>query len=773
MPTRTLFRLTLLAGLAAPLCAFALGVGPLAVRSALNQNFQADIPLIVSNPGELNGLTVRIPRQQDFDQAGVERLALLAKLRFAVETPPGGPNLIRISSTEPIREPNFNLLLEVLWSRGRLIREFTVQVDPELYADRQPPPPPLPPPVSPPPIKAPVAAASAPPRPALELPPAPPVSFEGASLYGPVRPGETLLGIADRVRPSSDVNLRQMMSILLAGNPGAFAGGNPNALRRGAVLKVPAAQALGAQGAPPPPASAAATPAPSLTEPSAAAPPSLASASPDVKPPTVPPLAAPPLTAPPLAAAPPLTAPGVTGTPPLNAPPSILSPTEPPKEIVPQATIPQPESASAGSTAPAASSASKPPVAAEAPTPAPAPPPAVKPPVQPVVEPEGSWLDNPLVWLALALIGLAIAAVLLLPLLRRSARTESVAPSVDSPTRPISEPASAPTTVVTKGSAEPLTQPQLREAELTRPLPPNIEGSATPVEAAKASAAAVAAMAAAAPRPAPHPQSVTELLKEIDFGIDEPVPAFGGNRPLPTPTLNLDEARLPDAEPVTASATRKPTGRVTEPPPAQLDPNRPPATELPSELRLDGFDFDLGDLGMQQTGSQSVELPPLEMKPGAPGRGALSPPSAIDMHEPATEPASRRSFASILAVPAVVDKQTIPTVPTGPGPSLDKGFDFSDVTQELGKSGNEISLRLDEKSLPDFGNQPIELGKTAAAPPRDAMDTTDYVETKLDLATAYLDMGDQVGARGLLEEVLSEGDASQKQRATDLLKKIG
>lgn len=73
--------------------------------------------------------------------------------------------------------------------------------------------------------------------------------------------------------------------------------------------------------------------------------------------------------------------------------------------------------------------------------------------------------------------------------------------------------------------------------------------------------------------------------------------------------------------------------------------------------------------------------------------------------------------------------------------------------------------------MPDFGNQPIELGKTAAAPPRDAMDTTDYVETKLDLATAYLDMGDQVGARGLLEEVLSEGGASQKQRATDLLKK--
>ena len=46
MPTRIFLRLFLLAGLAAPLCAFALGLGPIEVRSALNQNFEADIPLI-------------------------------------------------------------------------------------------------------------------------------------------------------------------------------------------------------------------------------------------------------------------------------------------------------------------------------------------------------------------------------------------------------------------------------------------------------------------------------------------------------------------------------------------------------------------------------------------------------------------------------------------------------------------------------------------------------------------------------------------------------
>ena len=145
MPTRTLLRFTLLAGLAIPLCAFALGIGPLNVRSALNQNFEADIPLIVNNPSELKGLTVRIPRQQEFDHTGVERLAFFSKLRFTVETPPGGPNVIKIRSIEPIREPNFNLLLEVLWSRGRLMRDFPVQVDPQFYSNRREPPPlPLP-----------------------------------------------------------------------------------------------------------------------------------------------------------------------------------------------------------------------------------------------------------------------------------------------------------------------------------------------------------------------------------------------------------------------------------------------------------------------------------------------------------------------------------------------------------------------------------------------------------------------------------------------------
>ena len=768
MPTKTLLRLTLLAGLVAPLCAFALGVGPLTVRSTLNENFEAEIPLIVNNPGELTGLTVRVPRQQDFDQAGIERLAFLSKLRFSVDAPPGGPNLIKIRSVEPIREPNFNLLLELVWSRGRLIREFTVQVDPELYANRRLPPPPPPPAVIPPPIPAPVAAA---PRSALNLPPAPSVSFEGATTYGPVRPGETLMAVASRARPSPAVKLPQMMSILLAGNPGAFVNGDPNALRAGALLKVPTAQALGVQGATPP----AAAPQIAATTPPAAIPPlAVPPTAPALPPVTAPPVATPPMVAPPVAtppatmppvavAPPPVTVPVSSTTPPPSATaPSMLSPAEQPREIVPQAAIPQQPEASppAAATAPPAAV----PPAAVSPKPEPArPTPPAKPAPQPVADAE-SWMANPVLWVAVALILLAIAAMILLPLLRKPARPKPLAKPVGAPAESESarESAGAPVGAAT-------TPVPGREASLTRPLlAPG--PAASPTDATRAGAAAVAAMAAVpAGAAASQPKSVTELLKDIDFGVDA-TPAFGG-RTAPPLTLNVE--RLPDAEPATASATRKPVGPLSAPePPTEPEARKAPpmSAELPSELRLDDIDFDFGSLGLQQTGSQSVELPPLEMKPTAPaGRPAGLPPG-IDRPEPATEPASISTISAILSAQSLADaERTAP--PTQPSPA-DHRFDFSDVTQEIAKRADEPSLRLTE-GIPDLDSQTLDLGKMAPTQPVGVGDAaSDYVETKLDLATAYLDMGDQVGARGLLDEVLSEGNDSQKQRAAELLKKV-
>jgi len=777
MPTRILLRLFFLIGLA-PLCAFALGVGQLEVRSALNQNFDAELPLIVNNPAELTGLAVRIPRQEDFNRAGVERLELLSKLRFSVQTPPGGRSVVKLTSVEPIREPNFNLLLELVWPRGRLIREFTVQLDPELYANRRPPPLPplLPPPVArPQAVAPPVAVAPVVPQ----LPPAPPVSFEGASLYGPIKVGETLAAVANRVRPSTAISLRQMMAILMAGNPAAFANGNPNALRTGTTLKVPTSQALSALlGAPaatpssPELAAASATPRPVVAPaPAEASPPGPPAASgPEPVSPPPPPVSGPVVAAPPASPLP--------GAEPGSPPPT--SPTEPLGEIVPQAAIPRtpappaaptpaapapeapapatPPGPVATSTAPTAPEPAATPGAATTPAtpvataPAPA---AAPPPLAPPAEAESSWMSNLVLWAAIALMVLAIAAVILLPLLRRRASTQSSA-LAEAATPASAEAASAPVSAIT----------QIQEG---RPR------SGRPRPAVELAATALAAAPRGAESPPsgsePVPKPIEELLKDFDFGLGaERTPPAPAAYQGVAPALNI-KGPLFETEPPTASSAPRPANQLADTPKELPDQAKKgeemesPArlqAGLPSELRLDGLDFDFGDFGLDKaaTRPQPSELPPLEMKPvvSEERKPFGLPLLELGAMEPPTEPPSLAP----------------PVAPPAAAPAMgDLKFEFTDVTQELAKyDAQEESLRLSEAlALQGSGDQAA--GDVGGAPTgAGEMDIADYVETKLDLAAAYLEMGDQIGARGLLEEVLREGGATQQERAEELLKKL-
>ncbi|HRF44278.1 MAG TPA: FimV/HubP family polar landmark protein [Candidatus Competibacteraceae bacterium] len=794
MPTRILLRLFLLAGLAAPFCAFALGVGSLQVRSALNQNFNADIPLIVNNPAELIGLAVRIPRQQEFDQVGVERLELMSNLRFAVQTSPGGPNFIKVTSVQPIREPNFDLLLEVVWPRGRLLRTFPVQLDPELYTHRQEPPPPLQP-IEVPLVEAPPIA----PAPAASgLPPAPPVSFEGASFYGPVRPGENLTRIANQVRPAGTISVPDMMAILVAGNPEAFINGNPNLLRVGAVLKVPTPNALGVQGAPvPEPAmQAVAAPAPAdstLGPPTPPAlPESLASQPPEITTPpesfTPPVSQTPEIATPPVSESPGITSPApheemlkpvtpssVQGTSPTfaeSAPSAPLTPIAP-QEIIPQTVMPQAEAPSG----PDVVKPSPPPVVQEAAKPivepkplsAPASAPKASPPPQ---ETGMEWLSNPVVWIAITLIILAVASVLLVPLLRRPARPKKAAAEPKEEFAPESSGEEA--SEVVAGT----------QAQIRKPRPQKQPFS---IPAKENATAAPASSVESAPKPGvvPPPKPIDELLKDIDFGLgDEKSRAMPPDQKKDVmPARDLEGRRLPDTEPPTASVTRTPdlplaSAISPDEPGAQTPVPQPPASkpaapiqssvpkpiaeqspleplsELPSGLKLDSLDFDLGDLGLSTSREQPAELPPLELKPVEPSRTAADRKPLFDLPEiePPTHPGLARE----------------PSNPKG----SDLKFEFTDVNQEYEKlDANEDLAKLDEELL-NFGD--ADLGKMELSPLSTTAETgTDYVETKLDLASAYLDMGDQMGARGLLEDVLREGDASQKKRAEDMLKKVG
>ena len=216
----------------------ALGLGELSSKSALNQNFEADITLLSVQPEELDGVRVKLADADAFARAGVERPFYLSLLRFEPTLSGKGKAVIRVTSEFPIREPFLNFLVEVNWPNGRLLREYTVLLDPPTTTMRRPP------------TIAPVAKAptAAPPRqrpaasvtPAAASAPAPAVPrvSAGASEYGPVRANETAWSIAKQVRPAG-VSMEQMMMALLAANPQAFVNNNINLLRKGQILRLP------------------------------------------------------------------------------------------------------------------------------------------------------------------------------------------------------------------------------------------------------------------------------------------------------------------------------------------------------------------------------------------------------------------------------------------------------------------------------------------------------------------------------------------------------
>lgn len=231
--------------------AFALGLGEIDVESALNQPFSATIELRNSEALERNEIIATLASVEDFERVGVERFFFLSDLTF--ETVLGGAegSVLRVTSRQPITEPFVNFVVEVLWPSGRLLKEFTVLLDPPTYAAR---------PVAA--LRLPEASTSE--LPGLRLPdeaPSPSVttasgtasrtangtasgaaSGTGALLgdtYGVTDRNDTLWTIALQVRPDSSFSVHQTMLALLRLNPEAFIGNNINQLKAGYVLRVP------------------------------------------------------------------------------------------------------------------------------------------------------------------------------------------------------------------------------------------------------------------------------------------------------------------------------------------------------------------------------------------------------------------------------------------------------------------------------------------------------------------------------------------------------
>lgn len=228
--------------------AHAAGLGKLSVQSALGQPLKAEIELLSVNKDELPGVSARLASMELFRQARIERSGALSVLEFEVAQRANGQPVIRISSAVPMADPFLDMLIELNWSTGRIIREYTVLLDPPTDGRA---------PVQVATVKpvAPVGAArestsadTTKPAPDAAKPVSKPVP-KAPPRYGPVKPGETLRSIAGRVK-APDVTLEQMMAGLYLTNKGAFISNNMNLLKKGAVLNVPASEAVLLQSSP-------------------------------------------------------------------------------------------------------------------------------------------------------------------------------------------------------------------------------------------------------------------------------------------------------------------------------------------------------------------------------------------------------------------------------------------------------------------------------------------------------------------------------------------
>ncbi|WP_372715780.1 FimV/HubP family polar landmark protein [Immundisolibacter sp.] len=216
-----------------PLTANALGLGNVRVDSALGQPLNARIELIGATLAEAELATISLASAEVYQRMGVQSAAML---RFAVQVGQDGRPYVRVTSPGPVREPYVDFVVEAISPTGRVVRHYTVLLDPvgALPAAR-------------PPAAAWSAGVTPIPAPTPRRLPRDVFADVGKPVagaeFGPVPPGATLWGIARRVQPAG-AGLDGVMSAIVRANPDAFINGDPNRLKAGSRLAIPAAPGL-------------------------------------------------------------------------------------------------------------------------------------------------------------------------------------------------------------------------------------------------------------------------------------------------------------------------------------------------------------------------------------------------------------------------------------------------------------------------------------------------------------------------------------------------
>ena len=246
----------------------ALGMGDIELDSALNQPLDAHIKLLKA--GELEDWEIKpdLASTDEFQKSGIERVFFLNNVKFEIERSDEGV-FIKLSTQEAVVEPFLNFLVQVDWPNGRLLREYTLLLDPPVFAAEP---------------SAPVQAAQsdefeAEPEMEDDLPGtgvSQPSSMEedtdsymdeepvqsedpqedgGDDLAEPepeqetyeVRSNDTLWEVALKTRPNRSISPQQAMLAIQDLNPDSFINGNINRLKKNQVLRIPSEEQINAR----------------------------------------------------------------------------------------------------------------------------------------------------------------------------------------------------------------------------------------------------------------------------------------------------------------------------------------------------------------------------------------------------------------------------------------------------------------------------------------------------------------------------------------------
>ena len=223
----------------------AAGLGRLSVQSGLGQPLSAEIDLVAVRGDEASSLNARLASPDDYRNANLQYNSAITGLKLSIEKRPNGQSFLKVTGNRPVNEPFIDLLIELSWSGGKLVREYTALLDPPGYGQQAQAT------AAPAPAAAPAVpesrpiAAPAPAPAAAAPPPAPAAAGPMAQEYGPIARGETLGKIAGSLKPEG-ISLEQMMVGLYRSNPDAFIRKNLNLVKSGKILRVPDQQELAA-----------------------------------------------------------------------------------------------------------------------------------------------------------------------------------------------------------------------------------------------------------------------------------------------------------------------------------------------------------------------------------------------------------------------------------------------------------------------------------------------------------------------------------------------